>query len=575
MGRRVQWLQIIFEISECEISHKYFSLFYATRTAVLKVWITPCFYSVGVTYLQIVKELSCSLKKKENFVLSQKQIKVNYRTLPLKKSVCSSMSNTLIIIVILAFFGMLSLISYFTSRNSDSASFFTGNRQSPWFLVAFGMIGATISGVTFISVPGEVGNSAWTYFQFILGNFVGYWIIALVLLPLYYRLNLVSIYEYLDQRFGLRSYKTGSFFFILSQTIGASFRLFLVAGVLQLAFLNALGIPFAVTVFVTILMILLYTFKAGIKTVVWTDTLQTLFILLSVIVTIVVISSQLDMNFGEMISTVTKSSKSDIFDWDWRSNTNFFKQFLAGIGITIVMSGLDQNMMQKNLTCKNIGEAQKNLFWFSGSFVLSNLLFLGLGVLLYHYAAVKGIALPERTDDLFSELAIRHFGVVAGLFFLLGIMSAAYSSADSALTALTTSFCIDFLNIDPVATTTNRKRILVHISFAFLMFLVIVIFRIINDDSVVNSVFKAAGYTYGPLLGLFSFGIITKRQVRDRLVPYLAVSAPIVCYIISANSERWLGGYQFGFELILLNGLLMYLGLWGISLKREKNSINS
>ncbi len=471
------------------------------------------------------------------------------------------MSTTLVFLVIAAFFSVLFLISWFSSRGANSETFFTGNRQSPWYLVAFGMIGATISGVTFISVPGEVGSSAWSYFQFILGNFVGYWIIALVLLPLYYRLNLVSIYTYLDQRFGLRSYKTGSFFFILSQTIGASFRLYLVAGVLQIAFFDALGIPFWLTVLTTITLIWLYTFKAGIKTVVWTDTLQTLFILLSVGITISVILKQLNMNMGEMLSTIGGHPYSQIFDWNWRSNTNFFKQFIAGIGITIVMTGLDQNMMQKNLTCKNKGEAQKNLFWFSAAFILTNLLFLALGVMLYHYAAVQGITLPERTDDLFPLLAIRYFGTMTGVVFLIGIIAAAYSSADSALTALTTSFSIDFLNLDPTSPGTNRTRIKVHIAFSFIMFMVIVIFRIINDESVVNSVFTAAGYTYGPLLGLFSFGILTRRQTRDRVVPYISVLSPVVCYIVSANSEAWLGGYKFGFELLLLNGFLVFLGL--------------
>ncbi len=471
------------------------------------------------------------------------------------------MSTTLVLLIILGFFSALFLISWFSSRNITSETFFTGNRQSPWYLVAFGMIGATISGVTFISVPGEVGSSGWSYFQFILGNFVGYWIIALVLLPLYYKRNLVSIYTYLDQRFGLRSYKTGSFFFILSQTIGASFRLYLVAGVLQISFFDAVGIPFWITVLSTITLIWLYTFKAGIKTVVWTDTLQTFFILVSVIVTVVVILQHLDMGFMEMIRTVDNHPHSKIFDWDWRSGTNFFKQFIAGIGITIVMTGLDQNMMQKNLTCKNQREAQKNLFWFSFSFVVTNLLFLGLGVLLYQYAAEMGIDIPERTDDVFPLLAIKYFGTAVGVFFLLGIIAAAYSSADSALTALTTAFSIDFLKVDPHSSSATKTRIKVHLSFSFIMFLVIVLFRIINDESVVNSVFTAAGYTYGPLLGLFSFGILTRRKTRDQFVPYISVLSPVICYIISVNSEQWLGGYRFGFELLLLNAFLVFIGL--------------
>ncbi len=302
---------------------------------------------------------------------------------------------------------------------------------------------------------------------------------------------------------------------------------------------------------------------------VWTDTLQTLFILVSVIVTIVVVLNQLDMGFGEMVATISNHPYSKVFDWNWQSGTNFFKQFIAGIGITIVMTGLDQNMMQKNLTCKNQKEAQKNLFWFSFSFVATNLLFLGLGVLLYHYAEQMGIGIPERTDDMFPLLAIKYFGTAVGVFFLLGITAAAYSSADSSLTALTTAFCIDFLKVNPKLPSTEKTRIRVHITFSFIMFLVIVLFRIINDESVVNSVFTAAGYTYGPLLGLFTFGILTKRSTHDRYVPYISVLSPVLCYIISSNSERWLGGYQFGFELLLLNGFLVFAGLWIFSRKKD------
>lgn len=479
------------------------------------------------------------------------------------------MSTLLIAIIILSFFLVLMGISLWTSRGADSQTFFTGNRKSPWYLVAFGMIGSTISGVTFISVPGEVGNSAWTYMQFLIGNFVGYWIIAWVLIPLYYRLNLVSIYTYLDQRFGLRSYKTGAFFFLLSQTIGASFRLYLAAGVLQLAFFNDLGIPFWLTVLLTLLLIWVYTYRAGIKTIVWTDTLQTFFILGAVGVTIWMIESHMNLSFGKMVSVIDHHPFSKIFDWDWKSKTNFFKQFLAGVGIVLTMNGLDQNMMQKNLTCKSQKEAQKNVFWFSFAFIIANIFFLSLGVLLYYYASENGVALPERTDDLFPYLALNYFGPVAGSLFLLGILSAAYSSADSALTALTTSFCIDFLNIDMDAAKSKRTRLLVHIGFSMLMFLVIVVFRIINNESVVSAVFRVAGYTYGPLLGLFAFGIGTKHRVRDRVVPAIGLLSPVITYIINQNSESWFWGYKFGFELLLLNGLIMFVGLW---LFREKTA---
>ncbi|MFY9152300.1 MAG: sodium:solute symporter [Prolixibacteraceae bacterium] len=471
------------------------------------------------------------------------------------------MSTLVVFIIILSFFGILLGVSHFTSKNVDSETFFTGNRKSPWYLVAFAMIGTTISGVTFISVPGEVGNSGWTYLQFLLGNFVGYWAVALVLIPLYYRLQLVSIYTYLNQRFGVGSYKTGSFFFLISQTIGASFRMYLVAGVLQIAFFDALGIPFWATVLFTILMIWIYTYRAGIKTVVWTDSLQTIFILTSVVLTIIVISNQLDMSLGKMIQSIDEHPYSKMFDWDWRSKTNFFKQFMAGLGIVIVMNGLDQNMMQKSLTCKNQKDAQKNIYWFSFAFILANILFLSLGVMLYIFVQQKGIAVPEKSDDLFAILALNHFGLIAGILFLLGIISAAYSSADSALTALTTAFCIDFLNLDTKNPKSKPTRIKVHIAFSFLMFLVIVLFRFINNDSVVTAVFKVAGYTYGPLLGLFAFGILTKKQVKDRFVPILGLLSPVLTYIINVNSEAWLRGYKFGFELLLLNGLIMFLGL--------------
>ena len=484
------------------------------------------------------------------------------------------MSTLLIFIIIFLFFAMLLGVSYFTSRNANSETFFTGNRRSPWYLVAFGMIGSTISGVTFISVPGEVGNTAWTYLQFLLGNFIGYWIIAMVLIPLYYRLNLVSIYTYLDQRFGIRSYKTGAFFFLVSQTIGASFRLYLAAGVLQIAFFNALGIPFWVTVMLTLLLIWAYTFRAGIKTVVWTDSLQTLFILGAVGITIWVISDKLNLGISEMIATVSNHPYSQMFDWEWQSKTNFFKQFAAGLGIVIVLNGLDQNMMQKNLTCKTQQDAQKNIFWFSFAFIIANLFFLCLGVLLYYFAQQKGIALPERSDDLFPMLAIQHFGILAGALFLLGILSAAYSSADSALTALTTSFCIDLLNLKADSPNNKSTRLKVHIGFTVLMFLVIVLFRMINNDSVVTAVFRVAGYTYGPLLGLFAFGILMKNQVKDRFVPYICLLSPLLSYMISVNSKAWLGGYEFGFELLLLNGLITFLGLL-IFTKKTKLTANS
>jgi len=474
------------------------------------------------------------------------------------------MDSTLVLVVIASYFCLLFIISWLTSRKVTAETFFTGDRQSPWFLVAFGMIGASLSGVTFISVPGEVGNTNFYYFQVVLGYTVGYAVIALVLLPLYYRMNLVSIYAYLESRFGFWSYKSGAFFFILSRTLGSSIRVFLVAGVLQLILFDHWGIPFWVSVLITVGLIWLYTHKGGIKTVVWTDTLQTFFMLAAIGVSIYLVAKDLNIaGLGDLVDRVGEDRRSEIFNWDWKAGTNFFKQFLAGAFITIVMTGLDQDMMQKNLTCKNLGDAQKNMFWFTIILVFVNLMILTLGVLLYLYVEAQGLEVPLRSDDLYPFLATQHFTAFAGIVFVLGITAAAYSSADSTLTALTTSFCYDFLEIEKNFEKEKRPAIRkkVHLVFTALMFLVILMFRWINDQSVINAVFIIAGYTYGPLLGLYSFGLFTKWQVRDKLVPYLAVAAPIMAYIISLNSEAWFGGYKFGFEILILNGFLMFSGL--------------
>lgn len=478
------------------------------------------------------------------------------------------MSPYLVLGIVLGYFLILILISQITSRNADTQAFFTANRKSPWYLVAFGMVGATLSGVTFISVPGEVGNSAFSYLQFVLGNVVGYWLVAGFLLPLYYRLNLVSIYSFLEQRFGPSSYKTGSFFFLISKLIGAAFRLFLVAGVLQIAFFDAFHIPFSLTVVLTIALIWVYTFRGGIKTIVWTDTLQTLFLVSAVIFTIVAISRSLDLNFSELIREISTDPNSKIFFWDWRSGDHFLKQFLAGMFITIVMVGMDQDMMQKNLTCKNKKEAQKNMLVFSASFLVTVVLFLSLGVLLYIFAKEHGIALPENSDDLYPMLALQHFGIPVGIAFLLGITAAAYSSADSALTALTTSFSIDFLQIERFEEHKRRRiKKWSHLMFSVLLILVILLFRAINNQSIVVAVFTVAGYTYGPILGLFVFGMFTKRIVKDKWVPLVAVISPVICYFISINSALLFNGYQFGFELLILNGLITFIGLLIISKK--------
>lgn len=472
------------------------------------------------------------------------------------------MTAGLVLIILLSYFGLLILVSFFTSRKADGATFFTANRTSPWYLVAFGMIGAQLSGVTFISIPGEVGNNDWMYLPVVLGNCVGYVVIALVLLPLFYRLNLLSIYSWLGDRFGEKARLTGSFFFILSQLIGASFRLFLVVGVLQLAFFESAGIPFGVTVFITIALVWVYTFRGGIKTIVWTDTLQTIFMLASVILTVIVICQALELDFGGMVTAVTDSSFSRFFDFDWRSDHNFIKQFLSGIAITVALNGLDQNMMQKNLTCRSLKDCRTNMFSFSFLFLGANLLFLTLGALLYMYAEKFGIVLPEKSDDVFAFLSLNHFGWVAALFFLLGITAAAYSSVDSSLTALTTSFSIDFLKINPADLSQNKKRIQVHLAFSLLMCLVIILFRELNNGSVINAVFKAVGYTYGPILALFLFGLVTKYQVKERFLLMNCLISPILAYVINCNSEEWFWGYRFGFEILLLNAGICFCGLW-------------
>ncbi|TDN88165.1 SSS family transporter [Salegentibacter sp. 24] len=474
------------------------------------------------------------------------------------------MSPILVFGVIAGYFLLLMAISHITSKKADNNTFFTANRESPWFLVAYGMVGATLSGVTFISVPGEVGNSHWNYLQFVMGNMIGYAVIALVLIPLFYKLKLISIYEYLKDRFGQNSYYAGASFFLISQTIGASFRLFLAALVLQIAFFDNFGIPFWITVLITIALIWLYTYRGGIKTIVWTDTLQTTFLLLAVVISIFMIVDEMGLEFTDVFKTVSNSGMSTVFEWDWRSNNAFFKSFLAGIFITIAMNGLDQNVMQKNLTCKNKAEAQKNIFWFSIVFFFSTMLFLALGVLLYKYAMDQGIAIPERTDDLYPMLALNYFGIMAGIVFLLGIIAAAFSSADSALTALTTSFCVDILDIQKKEKNQKSTRVLVHIGFTIIMFLTIIVFNALNDSSVVSAVFKVAGFTYGPLLGLFVYGLLSKNPVYDKWVPLVCILSPIISIILDLNSEAWFNGYQFGFEILLINAAITILGLFAL-----------
>ncbi len=469
---------------------------------------------------------------------------------------------------------LLFVIAGITGRKSTNKTYFTGNRNSPWYIVAYGMIGASLSGVTFISIPGEVGASGFSYMVLVLGYLIGYAFIAQVLLPVYYNRNLTSIYTYLDQRFGKATYKTGAAFFLLSRSIGSSFRVFLVVNVLQVFVFDRWGIPFTVNVALFIGLILIYTFRGGIRTIVWTDTLQTTFMIAAVLVSASIIYSELGFSPGQMFNEIRESRFSEMFIMDINDKRFFLKQFLSGAFIAVVMTGLDQDMMQKNLTCRNLKDAKKNIYLMSWALIPVNFLFLSMGALLYLYAAKLGIPIPARTDDLFPTIALQYHGAFAGIIFLIGLVAAAYSSADGSITALTTSFSIDILGIERNNNISQEKgtqiRKGVHIGFALLMFLLVLLFRVINDESVINKLFTIAGYTYGPLLGLYSFGLFTRRNARDSWVPLVAVLSPIVSYIISVNAELWFNGYQFGFELLIINGMLTFLGLLLISSPSRK-----
>jgi Na+/proline symporter len=463
------------------------------------------------------------------------------------------MSPTLILSIISIYFLVLILISYFTGKSDSNDAFFLGNKQSPWYIVSFGMIGATLSGVTFISVPGWVADSQFSYMQMILGMTAGYIVIANVLMPIYYRMNLTSIYAYLGDRFGESTHQTGAFFFLLSRTIGASFRLYLVANVMQIAIFDAWNVPFWLTVSLTIILIWIYTFRSGIKTIIWTDTLQTLFMLLAVGVSIWLISDKMGLGLVELSHTIRESQYSQVFFWEGKQH--FLKQFLSGAFLAIVMTGLDQDMMQKNLSCRSLSDAKKNMYSFSVVLIVVNIFFLALGAMLYLYAEQIGMGITKG-DDLFPLVALKaDLGLGVGIFFILGLIAAAYSSADSALTSLTTSFCVDFMNIEQKAERQQIQiRKWVHVGFSVVLVLAILIFRAINDDSVISALFKVAGYTYGPLLGLFAFGIFTKWNIKDRAVPIVAVLSPVIAYVLQLY-------IPFGFELLMVNGGITFLGL--------------
>jgi Na+/proline symporter len=473
-----------------------------------------------------------------------------------------NMTPFLVLIILGLYFGALITISVITSKGADSTTFFTGNRQSPWYLVAFGMIGASLSGVTFVSVPGAVGKTQFAYFQVVLGYNIGYWIIVWVLMPLYYRLNLISIYTYLEQRFDRWAYRTGSFFFLVSRSMGSALRLYLAATILQLFLFDAWNVPFALTVVVTIVLIWVYTFRGGIKTIVYTDTFQTTFLVLAVVVAVGQIATQLDISFPNLVSLLSESGYAQIFFWDDPKSALFFpKQFIGGAVIALTMTGMDQEIMQKNLTCRNLREAQKNMLWYSSLLVLVNLLFLTLGALLYIYAGQKGIAQPASPDELFPMLAREHLGLLVGVFFLLGITASSYASADSALAGLTTAFCIDFLDFkNKPEAVKQRQKLLVHVGFSLLFLVIILAFKEINERSVIDAVLNIAGYTYGPLLGLFSFGLLTKRRAGGPGVLVICLLAPALSYALSYYA-REVFNYQFSYEILLVNGMITFIGL--------------
>ena len=490
------------------------------------------------------------------------------------------MNHWLILSLVAAYFIVLLLISYATSKGAKNEHFFIGEKNSKWYLVAYGMIGTSLSGVTFMSVPGKVSKIHFFYFQIIIGYLIGYFIVAAVLLPLYYRLQLTSIYSFLKTRFGNITYKTGASFFLLSRTLGASLRIYLVLYVLQTFVLDSIGVPFAITAFVILLMIVLYTYKGGVKTIIWTDTLQTTFMILALIVTLWVIKDQLGLSMSGLFTEIQNKGYTQIFDTDWKSPTFFLKQIISGMFITITMTGLDQEMMQKNISIKTLGKAQQNMFAFSVVLLFVSLLFLFLGAALYVYASTKGITLSPQTDDTFPLIALQFLPPIAGILFIIGLISALFPSADGAMTALTSSFCIDILNMNDRAdwdeNTKTKRRISVHLSVAVIFFLIMLVCKAINEKAIIDLVLDIAGYTYGPLLGLFAFGIFLKNKVHEKLVPVVCISAPIITYILKANSKDWFGGYQIGFETLLINGVLTFIGLALIlTRKGNRNEIQS
>lgn len=476
--------------------------------------------------------------------------------------------------IFLVYFLFLFCIAWLTSRKIDQTSFFNGNRKSPWYIISIGMIGTSISGVTFVSVPGMVAGSHFAYLQMVMGFVIGYLVVALVLLPLYYRLNLHSIYGYLQTRYGRCAYKTGSSFFMVSRTLGSAIRLMVVALVLQQLVFSPLHIPFWMATVVTITLIYLYSFKGGVKTIIWTDFFQTLILISAILLSLFYVCDRMDLSIFKAIKYVAQSDYSNVFDWDYNSPRFFWKQFFAGIFTVVTMTGLDQDMMQKNLSCKTLKEAQKNMYWHGTAYLPINLLFLSLGALLYLYAGQINLDLPMHPDKVYAFMATNgSLPAVVGVLFILGIVAAAYSSADSALTALTTSFTLDILGMKTQDPNINRVRKWVHLGIALVFIGLIIFFEKIQSGSVIDVVYQVASYTYGPLLGMYAFGLMTKRTVRDRWIPLICILAPLSCFLLNMYSEELFSGYKFGFELLILNGFTTASGLWIASIGVTKKTI--
>lgn len=482
------------------------------------------------------------------------------------------MHSSILLVAFVAYLLLLFAISWYTSRKADNKSFFQGDKKSPWPVVAYGMLGASVSGVTFISVPGNVLNTNFYYMPLVFGFLAGYVVIATILLPLYYKMNLVSIYGYLESRLGIQSYKTGAVFFMISRVLGATVRVFLIVLVLFNLLPRSVNLPFIVVAAAFMLLIFLYTYKGGVKTIIWTDCLQTTFTLLAVVLTVVAVCSQMDWSFSDMTSAVAESSFSKMFNTSWGSSTHFVKQFLSGMFITISGVGLDQSMMQKNISCNNLKNAQKNMFSTSIILVIANFLFVWLGAVLVIFMQSKGIDTAD-SDNIFGSIASQYLGATVAAFFVIGLISSSFPSAAGALTALTTSFCVDFLRIDKRDDMTDSKkttvRRLVHFAYSVLFIVMIMVFFLSKSEAVIDLVYRMAAYTYGPLLGLFFFGILTKRSVKDRFIPYIAVASPLLCWVMNYLSTTFLD-FGFGFTILIFNGLFTFAGMYLVSNEKSR-----